>query len=149
VRYPKGANLCGCGGKKSQPIEIGKAKIVKMGKNVAILAFGTMVGRSKYAAEKIDGTLVDMRFAKPLDEELLSKLAKSHKYFVTVEDNVIAGGAGSAVGEFFAKVGLNVKIKHLGLPDKFLEHGTRGEILEGVGLSEEGILKSVAVFVKE
>lgn len=147
VRYPKGANLCSCGGKKSQPIEIGKAKIVREGKRVAILAFGTMVGRSKYAAEKIGATLVDMRFVKPLDEGLLRNLTKSHKYFVTVEDNVIMGGAGSAVCEFFAKAGLNVKIKNLGLPDKFPAHGLRGEILAEVGLDEEGILKSVEEFV--
>ncbi|MCX6761537.1 MAG: 1-deoxy-D-xylulose-5-phosphate synthase [Candidatus Moranbacteria bacterium] len=147
VRYPKGANLCSCGGKKSQPIEIGKAKVVREGKNVAILAFGTMVGRSNYAAEKIDATLVDMRFVKPLDEELLKNLAKSHKYFVTVEDNVIMGGAGSAVNEFFARAGLNVKIKNLGLPDQFLSHGLRGEILAEVGLGEGGIFEAVEKFV--
>ncbi|MFA5961474.1 MAG: 1-deoxy-D-xylulose-5-phosphate synthase [Parcubacteria group bacterium] len=149
VRYPKGANLCGCGGKKSQSIEIGKAKIVKKGKNVAILAFGTMVGRSKYAAEKIDGTLVDMRFVKPLDEELLRELSQTHQYFVTVEDNVIMGGAGSAVNEFFAKAGLGVKIKNLGLPDEFLSHGTRGEILAEVELDENGIFEAVEKFIKE
>jgi 1-deoxy-D-xylulose-5-phosphate synthase len=149
VRYPKGSNLCGCGGKKSQPIEIGKARVMRKGKKVAILAFGTMVGRSKYAAEKIDATLVDMRFVKPLDEELLRELAKMHKYFVTVEDSVIMGGAGSAAGEFFAKAGLTVKIKNLGLPDQFLSHGSRAEILAEVGLDEGGILKSMEEFVKQ
>jgi 1-deoxy-D-xylulose-5-phosphate synthase len=122
---------------------------MRKGKKVAILAFGTMVGRSKYAAEKIDATLVDMRFVKPLDEELLRELAKMHKYFVTVEDNVIMGGAGSAAGEFFAKAGLTVKIKNLGLPDQFLSHGSRGEILAEVGLDEGGILDSVLVFMKD
>ncbi len=143
VRYPKGSNLCGCGGKKSQPIEIGKANILKTGKDVAILAFGTMVGRSKKVAKAIDGTLIDMRFVKPLDEELLRELAKSHKYFVTVEDNTILGGAGSAVNEFFMKEGLSVKIKNLGLPDKFLAHGLREEILTEVGLDEDGILETI------
>jgi 1-deoxy-D-xylulose-5-phosphate synthase len=148
VRYPKGSNLCGCGEKKVQPIKIGKASIVNAGKKVAILAFGTMVGRSKYAAEMIGGTLIDMRFIKPLDEELLRNLAKLHKYFVTVEDNTILGGAGSAVNEFFAKAGLSVKIKNLGLPDRFLAHGLRGEVLSEVGLDEDGILRSVVEFVK-
>ncbi|MEI6588142.1 MAG: 1-deoxy-D-xylulose-5-phosphate synthase [Candidatus Moraniibacteriota bacterium] len=147
VRYPKGANLCSCGGKKSQPIEMGKARIVREGKNMAILAFGTMVGRSRYASGKIDATLVDMRFVKPLDEELLRNLAKSHKHFVTIEDNVIMGGAGSAVDEFFSKAGLDVKIKNLGLPDQFLAHGSRGEILAEVGLDEEGILRSIEKFM--
>jgi 1-deoxy-D-xylulose-5-phosphate synthase len=149
VRYPKGANLCSCGGKKSQPIKIGKAKIMREGKKVAILAFGTMVGRSKKAAEVLNGTLVDMRFVKPLDEELLRELAGTHKYFVTVEDNVTAGGAGSAVNEFFMREKADVKIKNLGLPDQFLSHGTRAEILAEVGLDEEGILKSVEEFMKK
>lgn len=149
VRYPKGANLCSCGGKKSQPIEIGKAKIVRMGKNVAVLAFGTMVGRSKKAVEVLGGTLVDMRFVKPLDEKLLRELAKTHQYFVTVEDNVVLGGAGSAVGEFCLREKLHVKIMNLGLPDKFLGHGTRGEILAEVGLDEEGILESAEEFMKK
>jgi len=149
VRYPKGSNLCGCGGKKSQPIKIGKAKIVREGENVAILAFGTMVGRSKKATETLGATLVDMRFVKPLDEELLRELAGTHKYFMTVEDGVIMGGAGSAVNEFFARDGLNGKIKNLGLPDRFLSHGSRGEILAEVGLDEEGILESVEEFVKK
>ena len=149
MSYPKGANLCGCGGKKSQPIEIGKARIVREGKNMAILAFGTMVGRSRKAAEVLDGTLVDMRFAKPLDEKLLRELAKSHEYFVTIEDNVVMGGVGSAVNEFFAKANLSVKLKNLGLPDKFLPHGLRGEILAEVGLDEEGILEAISEFIKE
>jgi 1-deoxy-D-xylulose-5-phosphate synthase len=149
VRYPKGSNLCGCGGKKSQPIEIGKAKIVREGKQVAILAFGTMLGRSKKAAETLDATLVDMRFVKPLDEDLLREITKTHRYFVTVEDNVVMGGAGSSVNEFFLREKLDVKNKNLGLPDQFLTHGLRGEILAEVGLNEEGILRSVEEFMQE
>ncbi len=147
VRYPKGKNLCGCGGKINQSIEIGKAKIISMGKDVAILAFGTMVGRSKYATKIIQGTLVDMRFVKPLDEKLLRKLAKTHKYFVTVEDNTILGGAGSAVNEFFMQENISVKVKNLGLPDQFLSHGLREEILAEIGLDEDGILKSITKFI--
>lgn len=147
VRYPKGSNLCSCGKKSKQPIEIGKARVMREGKKVAILAFGTMVGRSRSAAEKSDATLVDMRFVKPLDEELLKALAKTHRYFVTVEDNVIMGGAGSAVDEFCQREGLDVKIKNLGLPDEFLPHGTRGEILAEVGLDENGIMEAVEEFM--
>lgn len=147
VRYPKGDNLSGCGSKKSEPVEIGKAKIVKFGKGVAILAFGTMVGRSRKAAEITGGTLVDMRFVKPLDEKLLKKLAGSYKYLVTVEDNSYLGGAGSAVNEFFSKEGLKVSVKNLGLPDRFLAHGSREEILAEIGLDEEGILNSISAFI--
>ncbi len=93
-------------------------------------------------------TLVNMRFVKPLDEELLKNLAKTHKYFVTVEDNAISGSAGSAVNEFFAREKIKVFIKGLGLPDKFLDHGTREEILIEAGLDEEGILKSIKSFIK-
>ncbi|EKE16064.1 MAG: 1-deoxy-D-xylulose-5-phosphate synthase, partial [uncultured bacterium] len=78
------------------------------------------------------------------DEELLKKLAETHKNFVTIEDNTIVGGAGSAVNEFVLNNGLDVKVKNLGLPDKFLQHGTREEILAEAGLDEEGILKSIA-----
>jgi 1-deoxy-D-xylulose-5-phosphate synthase len=144
VRYPRGSGQGKYDSQKHEPIEIGKAQIIREGKNIAILAFGAMVNESKKAAEKLDATLVDMRFIKPLDEELLKKLAQAHTHFVTVEDNVIAGGAGSAVNEFFASQGIKTAIKNLGLPDKILEHGSREEILAEVGLNEEGILKSVA-----
>lgn len=148
VRYPKGSNLCGCGGKKYQSIEIGKARVLKRGENVAILAFGAMVRRSEYSARELGATLVDMRFVKPLDEELLRDLSKTHKYFVTIEDNVISGGAGSAVNEFFLREKMDVRIMNLGLPDKFLPHGLRAEVLAEVGLDEEGIFESVKRFTK-
>lgn len=147
VRYPKE----NAGGKyvrgEREPIEIGKAKIIKEGKHVAILVFGAMVNRCKKAAEKLKATLVNMRFVKPIDEELLKKLAKSHKFFITIEDNAVSGGAGSAVNEFILRERLQLAVKNLGFPDKFPEHGEREEILAEVGLSEEGILDSVVSFV--
>jgi len=148
VRYPRGEGTGEYNAEKYQPIEIGKAKTIKEGKNIAILAFGAMVEKSKKAAKEWDTTLVDMRFIKPLDKELLKKLAQSHTHFITVEDNVIAGGAGSAVNEFFVSEGIKVAIKNLGLPDKMLEHGLREEILSEAGLDEEGILKSVTSFTQ-
>lgn len=148
VRYPRGSGQGEYNSQKYEPMEIGKAQIIREGKNIAILAFGAMVNESKKASEKLNATLVDMRFIKPLDEELLKKLAQSHTCFVTVEDNVIAGGAGSAVNEFFSSQGIMTAIKNLGLPDKILEHGSREEILAEVGLDEEGILKSIASFIQ-
>ncbi len=147
VRYPRG---CGNGeyqNKKTVSIELGKAKILSRGKKIAILAFGPMVEISRKAVEKLGATLVDMRFVKPLDEKLLKKLAKTHKYFITVEDGVVLGGAGSAINEFVMKEKLSVKVDNLGLPDCFVSHGRREEILEEVGLSKDGILKSVREFV--
>lgn len=148
VRYPRGSGLGKCIFEKNRPIEIGKAKILKRGKNIAVLAFGTLTENCKKAAEKFNATLVDMRFVKPLDEKLLWELADSHAYFVTVEDNIVAGGAGSAVNEFFSKINMNVNIKNLGISDKFVEHGSREEILAEIGLDEDGILNSIGKFIK-
>lgn len=148
VRYPRGGGAGNFDKEKMPQIEMGKAKIVREGKEIAILAFGTMLDNARKAAEESDATLVNMRFVKPLDEELLKKLAESHKYFVTVEDNVVAGGAGSAVNEFVLNAGLKVTVKNLGLPDKFLGHGTREEILSEAGLDEESILNSIASFIE-
>jgi 1-deoxy-D-xylulose-5-phosphate synthase len=149
VRYSKKNIFWEYSKKKLKPLEIGKASIIREGKNIAFLAFGTMVDSCKRAAEYIGGTLVDMRFVKPLDEELLKKLAKSHNYFVTIEDNVIAGGAGSAVNEFISREGLKIGIKNLGLPDQFLGHGFREEILAEAGLDEEGILNSICSLLEK
>ena len=147
VRYPRGGGVGEYDDKKFEVLEIGKAKIVREGSHIAILSFGTLLPNCKETAEKLDATLVDMRCVKPLDEELLTKLAQTHKYFITVEDNVIAGGAGSAVNEFVLNNNIDIRIKNLGLPDKFLEHGTRAEILAATGLSAEEIEKAVREFV--
>ena len=94
-------------------------------------------------------TLVNMRFVKPLDEKLIKELAKTHSSFITVEDNVVAGGAGSAVGEYVLNEGIDAKIKMLGLPDKFTIHGSRAEVLEDVNLSESRIKQSIKKWLSE
>lgn len=148
VRYPRGGGVGNYDKDKREAVEIGKAKICAEGKDVAILSFGSMLDRCKKAAAELGATLVDMRFVKPLDEELLKKITASHKYIITVEDNVVAGGAGSAVNEFFLNAGITVRIKNLGLPDIFLEHGTRDEILQEAGLDADNILQAVINFTK-
>ena len=147
VRYPRAAGTGKFDPKKCESIEIGKAKIIQEGKEVAILAFGVMVEGCKKAAQELNATLVNMRFVKPLDEELLRKLAQTHNHFITVEDNVIAGGAGSAVNEFFSRNGMRIAIRNIGLPDILLGHGSREEILAEAGLDEESILNSITSFV--
>lgn len=147
VRYPRGGGAGKYDKEKIETIEIGKAKIIKKGKEVAILSFGVLLENCKKAAEDLDATLVDMRFVKPLDEKIIRELSATHEYFVTIEDNTIVGGAGSAVNEFVLNNKLGMKVKNLGLPDKFTEHGTRAEILADAGLGEEGILKSVNDFI--
>lgn len=149
VRYPRGGGAGNYDKEKIETVEIGKAKIVRNGKGVAILSFGALLENCKKAAEDLDATLVDMCFVKPLDEKILRELSATHKYFVTIEDNTIVGGAGSAVCEFVLNNKLDVKVKNLGLPDKFTEHGTRAEILSDAGLDEEGILKSTQSFISE
>ncbi|TAK97031.1 1-deoxy-D-xylulose-5-phosphate synthase [Patescibacteria group bacterium] len=147
VRYPRGSSRRRYNSEKTESIEIGKAKIMREGKRVAILSFGTLATNAEKAAEKLNATLVNMRFVKPLDEALLKELAKKHQYFVTLEDNVVAGGAGSAINEFVLREGIGVNVKNLGLPDKFLGHGTREEVLAEAGLDEEGILNSITSFI--
>jgi 1-deoxy-D-xylulose-5-phosphate synthase len=135
VRYPRGT---GPGTKLAETLEtypIGKAEVRRRGHHgLAILSFGTMLAPAAVIAAEVDATLVNMRFVKPLDEELILELARSHKAFVTIEDNAIAGGAGAAVAECLAAHGVTLPIQHLGLPDVYLEHGSREEVLTMAGL---------------
>ena len=143
VRYPRGR---GPGVKiesEMRALPIGKAEVRRRGKRLALLAFGPMVEAAKAAAEALDATLVNMRFVKPLDEELLLELAGSHSHFVTLEDHAVAGGAGSAVDECLEAHGIVMPVLNLGLPDVFLEHGSREECLKMAGLDPEGIRKSI------
>jgi 1-deoxy-D-xylulose-5-phosphate synthase len=143
VRYPRGR---GPGVKiesEMRALPVGKADVRRRGKKLAILGFGVMVENARATAEALDATLVNMRFVKPLDTALLLELAESHEGFVTVEDNALAGGAGSAVDEFLAEQGIELPVLNLGLPDLFLEHGSREECLKMAGLDAESIQKSV------
>ena len=143
VRYPRGS---GCGAKLSEVLDtlpIGKAEVRRRGRRLAILAFGAMVDPAMVVATEMGATLVNMRFVKPLDEELLLELARSHEGLVTVEDNAILGGAGSAVAECLSRSGICIPILHLGLPDAWLEHMSREDMLASVGLDAAGIAQSV------
>jgi 1-deoxy-D-xylulose-5-phosphate synthase len=138
VRYPRSQGqekIKGNGGE----IKKGKGKIIVEGSGVAILAFGAMVERCVGIAKETGATLVNMRFIKPIDEKLLQKISKTHDHIVTVEDNTILGGAGSAVNEYVIQQKLKVHVKNIGLPDVFLAHGSRDEILHEAGLSSEHI----------
>ena len=143
VRYPRGKGIGVPIDKDFQPLEIGKGIVRKNGNTIAILAFGSMVRPSLEAAEKLDATLVDMRFVKPLDEELISGLTTTHQLIVTVEENATIGGAGSAVNEYLAKTNISMPTLNLGLPDKFLEHGKASEMLDQVNLNCEGITQAI------
>ena len=110
---------------------------------IAILAFGSLLYPALAAAEELDASVANMRFVKPLDAELLRRLAEEHDALVTVEENVVAGGAGSGVAEFLAAEGLAVPILHLGLPDRFIDHGDPAFLLAYVGLDAKGIAASI------
>ena len=149
VRYPRGSGPGVATHKAMQPLPIGKALMKREGKRVALLAFGTMLEPASAAAEALDASLVNMRFIKPLDEALIQSLAASHQLLVTVEDNMVMGGAGSAVSECLQAHDLNVPVLHLGLPDEFLEHGSREELLGSCGLDSDGIIRAVDHFLHD
>ncbi len=143
VRYPRGA---GPGTTIAAPLTalpMGKAQVRRQGERIAILAFGTMVAPSLQAGESLNATVVNMRFVKPLDVELVKELALTHDAIVTVEEGALMGGAGSAVAEALAAAGMVRPILHLGLPDEFIDHGDVAQLLAGVGLDADGIINSV------
>lgn len=143
VRYPRGTGPGVEAEAKMTLLEIGKARLSREGQQVAILAFGSMLGPALEAAESLNATLVDMRFVKPLDEALLRHLSSDHHLFVTVEENSLLGGAGSAVNEFFAQSGLSVKTLNLGIPDRFIAQEKPAQMLADCGLSGPGIYAAI------
>jgi 1-deoxy-D-xylulose-5-phosphate synthase len=124
-------------------LAVGKAEVRREGRRVAILAFGPLLKAALEAGEELNATVVNMRFVKPMDDALVAQLARSHDLLVTVEDNVIEGGAGSAVAESLTAQGQEARMLHLGLPDCFVDHGDQGQLLAQAGLSRDGILSSV------
>ncbi|WP_429071471.1 1-deoxy-D-xylulose-5-phosphate synthase [Aeromonas veronii] len=149
VRYPRGSSLSDTPiSSEMQALELGKGRIIREGKGTAILAFGTLLHHAKAAAEALDATLVDMRFVKPMDEALVLSLAASHDHFVTIEDNAIMGGAGSAVNELLMRSKQCKPVLNLGLPDRFVEQGTQQEIYALLGLDDAGIQRSIASWLQ-
>ncbi|HQU16724.1 MAG: 1-deoxy-D-xylulose-5-phosphate synthase [Chromatiales bacterium 21-64-14] len=144
VRYPRGRGPGVAVDPVMMELPIGRAEVRRRGTGTAILAFGCVLAPALEAGAQIDATVVNMRFVKPLDEVLIRTLAQEHELLITVEDNAVAGGAGSAVSQSLASQGLSVAIVHLGLPDRFLDHDSREGMLAGCGLDRDGILAAVA-----
>jgi len=142
VRYPRGAAL-GEAGSELKNLPIGKGEIRRTGKGIAILAFGAMLKPALEAAEALDATVANMRFVKPLDAELVKRLADSHSLIVTVEEHQVMGGAGSAVCEALVQQKLNNRVLLLGLPDRFIDHGDPARLLASLGLDAEGIRAAI------
>lgn len=143
VRYPRGSGTGIAAGTGLDTLDIGKARRLREGHGLAILSFGSTLAAAMPVAESLDATLVDMRFIKPLDEVLLRDLAGTHARFVTVEDNALMGGAGSAVSEFLRREGRMVDLLQLGLPDIYQEHASREQLLAEAGLDANGIRSAI------
>ena len=143
VRYPRGQGPGHDIKTEMTALEIGKGEIIRKGKHTAILAFGSMLVPALQAAEQLDCTVINMRFIKPLDTELIDEICKNHKQLITVEENAIQGGAGSAVNEYLAKHKIAIDVLNLGLPDRFVEHGSSTKLLADCGLDVNGIIAAI------
>ncbi|MGA9853455.1 MAG: 1-deoxy-D-xylulose-5-phosphate synthase [Gammaproteobacteria bacterium] len=143
VRYPRGRGPGVKIEKNMTVLSIGKAEVRRHGQKILLLAFGAMVEMARPVADALDATLVNMRFVKPLDEALIFELVASHDCIVTIEDNAIAGGAGSAVNELLMVHDLRKPTLNLGIPDRFVEHGSREDCLKDAGLDTPGIRQSL------
>jgi len=143
VRYPRGTGPNAVIESSLEPLEIGKGIVRRQGSKVAMLVFGVQLSEALVVAEKIDATVVDMRFVKPLDEAMVRVMAASHDLLVTIEENAIMGGAGAAVSEFLAREDILKSVLHLGLPDVYVEHAKPAQMLAECGLDAAGIEASI------
>jgi len=147
VRFPRGTGNGAQLPEITETITIGKGVVKKTGEKIALLNFGTILAEAEKVAVELNATVVDMRFVKPLDETLIKQLANDHQCLVTIEDNAIAGGAGSGVNEYILSQGIAIKILNIGLPDNFIKHGTQQEIHQEFGLDSVGIISKIKNFI--
>jgi len=140
VRYPRGTGMGVEIQKDMTALPVGRAEVRRKGKGIAILAFGVMLEPALAAAEELNATVVNMRFVKPVDEKIILEMATTHDLLVTVEENVIQGGAGGAVSEVLAARGIVHPLIQYGLPDRLIQHGTREDMLKDAGLDKDGLL---------
>ncbi|MBM2829337.1 MAG: 1-deoxy-D-xylulose-5-phosphate synthase [Gammaproteobacteria bacterium] len=140
VRYPRGSGPGVEVQKEMTALPIGKAQSRRKGKKIAILSFGVVLDIALAAAKELDATVVNMRFVKPIDDEMILQMAQTHDLLVTIEDNVVQGGAGSAVNEVLAAHGITRRIINYGLPDRLIQHGSREDMLKDAGLTKEAFL---------
>ena len=143
VRYPRGSGTGKLPASTLEPIPLGKAQLLRQGENVALLAFGSLVPAALAAGDELGASVVNMRFIKPLDADLIVAMAKSHNLLVSIEENALIGGAGSEIERILAEACLSVPVLRLGLPDRFIDHGEQGQLLAELGLDKAGIVRSV------
>lgn len=143
VRYPRGTGTGAVIDQEMQLIPIGRGAVRREGADIAILCFGTLLENAMIAASELNTTVCDMRWVKPLDEELIERMAATHSLLVTLEENSIQGGAGSAVSEYLASTGVVMPVLNLGLPDIFIEHGKPEQLISAAGLNAESIISAI------
>jgi 1-deoxy-D-xylulose-5-phosphate synthase len=149
VRYPRGSGPGKAVEKTMQLIPLGKAEVEKTGSSIAIMAFGSSLEPSREVAARLGASLVNMRFVKPLDADVIIEMAHKHKLLVTVEENAVSGGAGSAVNELLAANGFTCNILNIGIPDVYIEHGSRQDCLAAAQLDARGILDQINTRLKD
>lgn len=143
VRYPRGVGTGIDAGNDLDGIEIGKGIVRQKGEKIALLAFGSLVSNALIVGEEMKATVVDMRFVKPLDKALILEISKTHSQIITLEENAVAGGAGSAVSEFLSSQNIQIAVKHIGIPDEFIEHGDPADLFNHCRLDVNGIKEQI------
>jgi 1-deoxy-D-xylulose-5-phosphate synthase len=143
VRYPRGSGPGVAIAREMTALPIGRAELKREGRRVAVLAFGSMVPTAMEVGQELDATVVNMRFVKPLDDALVADMAARHDLLVTLEENALMGGAGSAVAESLAAAGIVVPLLMLGLPDRFVDHGDQNLLLASIGLDRAGVAAAI------
>jgi 1-deoxy-D-xylulose-5-phosphate synthase len=144
VRYPRGAGPGVAVQAEMRALPVGRGVCLREGRSgLALLAFGTMVGVAQSIGERLDATVINMRFVKPIDADLINRVAARHQHIVTLEENVIAGGAGSAVGEVMASQGHRNALLHIGIPDRPIQHGSRDSCLADAGLDPASVQSQI------
>ena len=148
VRYPRGGGTGSVPATNLDTLPLGKGEFRRQGKDIAILAFGSLLAPALAAGDELDATVVNMRFVKPLDAELIVELAGNHSLLVSIEENAVIGGAGSEIERVLGERGIEVPLLRLGLPDRFIDHGEQGQLLAELGLDRDGIVRTVRARAK-
>ena len=139
IRYPRGNTTCSDIAMTEEKIPVGKSRLIQNGQKVAILVFGQLLSEVIDISKKLSLTLIDMRFAKPVDTERIDELSNTHQHLITIEDNVVTGGAGSAVNEYLVEKGYEITITNFGIPDQIISHGSQSELYSEVGLDKKSL----------
>ncbi len=143
VRYPRGSGRGVAPAKTMSALPLGKGEILRRGKGVALLAFGSLLDTALEVGEALDATVANMRFVKPLDEALITALAAGHELLVSLEENAVIGGAGAEVSRVVESLAARPRVLRLGLPDRFIDHGDQAQLLASVGLDKAGVIAAI------